>query len=110
MRQHTLGRANRKKVSQAMSGASAPPKLPPLPDLATLARLLRLSNRYCDGPATFALYCHMAGSPEVEWVIGVPCDWPHADHVEGLPGDDKPFDAVAAARRLLAEARLAGFR
>lgn len=28
--------------------------------------------------------------------------WPHAAHFEWVPGDGKPFDAMGAARRLLA--------
>jgi hypothetical protein len=92
-----------------MSGASAPPKLPPLPDLPTLTRWLRLANRYQDGPGPVLLCC--IEDPNYQWIVAFEsfgCDG--AEHTEEIPGDDKPFDAVAAARRLLAEARLAGFK
>ena len=112
MREHSLGRANRRKVSQAMSGASAPPKLPPLPDLPTLTSMLRRLNSVQDGPGSIMLALVHSGYPDAHWVMGTLDDrgYPHVDHFEELPGDGKPFDAVAAARRLLAEARLAGFR
>jgi hypothetical protein len=85
--------------------------LPLLPDLLTLREWLRDLNIHGDGPGTVWLYCYEAGWPDARWCLdSSPHDWPHAEHSEDMPGDGKPFDATAAARRLLAEARLAGFR
>jgi len=85
--------------------------LPPLPSLNELRDCLRELNLHQDGPDTVWLFCHGAGWPDASWCIGGwPHDWPHAEHAEEVPGDGKPFDAVAAARRLLSEARAAGHR
>ncbi len=85
--------------------------LPPLPHWLVVTRWLRELNRKLDGPDTVKLYVHQAGWPDARWwADGSKHDWPGSDHSEELPGDGRPFDAPAAARRLLSEARTAGFR
>lgn len=91
--------------------------IPALPDLRTLATGLReLNANYEDGGAEVWLYCQGAGWPDAHWVadhgnLAPAADrWPGSDHFEWLPGEGKPFDSTAAARRLLSEARLAGFK
>jgi len=121
-----MPRANRAKVNQAMSNAVASrPKLPPLPDVRELTSMLLDYSRALEPGESFEtwLYCEGYSWPDAHWVLG--CDqgrwdlsssniyqdgWPHAAHHEMVPGGGVRFDAVAAARRLLAEARLAGFR
>lgn len=85
--------------------------LPPLPDLRSLTTWLRNVNSHCDGPGRFYLQCNTSLPTGEAWFIGLePGALPHVDHPEELPGDGKRFDAVAAARRMLAEGRSSGFR
>lgn len=93
--------------------------LPPLPTERVLAGWIR-AIRFEDGGGDVGLYCHGAGWPDQRWEVG--CDlgspgnepWPGAPHIEYVPEygtrEYKRFDATAAARRLLSEARAAGFR
>ncbi len=106
-------RSNLATVNAAATEATASRyrNLPRLPTWQELTAALREANRCQDGPDTVWLYCHGAGWPDAAWSVGAHRhDWPAADHAEEVPGDGKPFDAAAAARRLLSEARLAGFR
>jgi hypothetical protein len=92
--------------------------LPPLPTLRVLTRMLRdlhaaWSHPEC-GPEVVALYCDGAGWHDAAWSVGAPDalragqGWPGV-RVDDTPGADN-FDAVGAARRLLASARDAGFK
>ncbi len=112
-------RSNLATVNAAATEATASRyrNLPRLPTWQVLAGWLRELNRNLqDGGCPVSLYCQGAGWPDAEWRAnngneGLVSDrWPGADHWEEVPGDGKPFDAAAAARRLLSEARLAGFR
>jgi hypothetical protein len=87
-------------------------KLPGLPTERDLGKQLRQLNANLeDGGADVWLYCQGANWPDAAWVLGCdPCDWPRANRTEYVPGEGKPFDSAAAARRLLSEARVAGFR
>jgi hypothetical protein len=87
-------------------------KLPALPILQELAGWLRELNRTLqDGGCDVWLYCQGAGYPDAGWrADNGKHDWPGSDHCEVVPGEGKPFDATAAARRLLSEARCAGFK
>ncbi len=79
---------------------------PPLPTLQALTRELRDLNRHCDGPWTVGLCID-----RVRWGEAWGLDAPGTEQEEGpigsedIPGDDRGFDACAAARRLLAAAR-----
>lgn len=89
--------------------------LPALPHWRELTKTLHELNRNLeDGACTVTLYCEGAGWPDARWVVsnqnGGPEPWPGASHSEEVPGDGKPFRAVGAARRLLSEARSAGFK
>lgn len=91
--------------------------LPALPFLQELAGWLRELNRNLqDGGCDVWLYCQGAGYPDAKWradngnLAPARDRWPGPDHCEVVPGEGKPFDATAAARRLLSEARLAGFK
>ena len=88
----------------------SPPRLPPrLPSLRALTRELKsLNQRWTDGPGAVVL--HRDRGP---WVV-LECEsargWGESVGWEIAPGDGLPFDATAAARRLLAAARDAGYR
>lgn len=90
--------------------------LPPLPDLPTVTSWLReLGRNLEDGGADVRLYCEGASWADARWEVGcnwtgMQDDWPGPRHNEHVPEGGKRFDAVAAARRLLSEARQAGFR
>lgn len=90
--------------------------LPPLPTQQELTRTLReLNANLEDGGCDVMLYCEGAGWPDQHWEASTQNDgpgerWPGSMHQESVPGEGKPFDAAAAARRLLSEARLAGFK
>lgn len=118
-----MRRTYRSTVDNATLEAVARYKhLPPLPDVTTLAVWLREVNQgfaHIDGgPGEVWLYCQGAGYPDATWTLGTgkgrhsDDPWPGPDHYELVPGDTRRhrFDAVAAARRLLSEARSAGFR
>lgn len=89
---------------------------PPLPSLQQLTRMLTETGRAfahpdC-GPGSVALYCEGAGWPDAHWTVGCfPEDWPHAKLFEDVPGRGLvgTFNAIGAARRLLAAARDAEF-
>lgn len=112
----------RRSVRQAIDSAALQAvarykHLPPLPDVTTLAIWLREVNEaYAHpiaGPSEVWLVCESAGYPDASWrLLSSRDDWPGPDHCELVPGDTRRhrFDAVAAARRLLSEARSAGFR
>ncbi len=113
-------------VSRATTEAIATryANLPPLPDLPQVTSWLRQLNESAEhplsGPIDVWLYCHSAGWPDATWTVGPgPARyadtgdvWPGPDHSEHVPGDTRrrKFDAVAVARRLLSEARSAGFK
>jgi hypothetical protein len=105
----TLGTINAAAVDAT---AARYRSLPPLPTLQELAGWLRELNRNLeDGGCEVYLYCQGAGWPDAEWKAdNGKLDWPGADHCELVPGEGRRFDPTAAARRLLSEARLAGFR
>lgn len=91
--------------------------LPPLPTIQELTKSLRTVNDALeDGGCELWLYCQGAGWPDARWIVdsqpggGGDNGWPGSPHFEWVPGNGSSFDASAAARRLLAEARLAGFR
>jgi hypothetical protein len=108
-----MRRSNLRTINEAAKTATASryKYLPALPSQLTLVGWLRELNANLDGPDTIRLYCESAGWVEATWSLGDPGkQWPSAPHSEELPGDGKPFDAPAAARRLLSEARQAGFR
>jgi hypothetical protein len=88
-----------------------------LPSLRALTARLRDINDAFKHPAAGAevvyLFCEGAtadGDRGCEWVVGCsPHDWLCVRPGELVPGNDT-FDAVAAARRLLAAAKDAGFK
>lgn len=75
----------------------------PLPSLRALTRSLREIHEAWSHPDCGGEYvCLVDAGSEVGWVIET------ADHPDGIgrecvPGDGASFDAVAAARRLLAD-------
>ena len=81
-------------------------ELKPLPHCRALTGRLRWANAACDGPGTFYL-APVLGCWEL---VTDTIDLPHVPEGEPLPGDGKPFNAIGAARRLLSNARQAGFR
>lgn len=95
---------------------------PPLPSLRALTRELRALHEAWSHPDAggeyAALVCAHAGGtpPSFEWRVyafGMAAAlWLHPETDvfgrEHIPGDGAPFDAVAAARRLLAAARDGG--
>lgn len=91
-------------------------KLPPLPSQWRLRGMLsQLNADLVDGGIPASLYCQDAGEPGQRWRADDQNDgpgnrWPGPEHSEEIPGDGKPFDAMAASRRLLYEARQAGFK
>lgn len=111
-----------RKANAVARQVAAKPALPPLPNWVAVARWLRELNANQDGPDTIWLYCDGAGYPGAQWTVGndrwlrdgqptIARDhWPSSSHSEEVPGDDAPFDAAAAARRLVSEARSAGFK
>lgn len=75
------------------------------PTLRALVAELRSLNEALDGPWTVAL-CFDRERWDAGWGLEDPdydCEGTYG--IESLPGDDMPFDAVAAARRLLAALR-----
>lgn len=83
-----------------------------LPTLRQLtARLRALNEAFAHpegGPGSVCLYLEGSAWDQCEWVCG--CGWEGIDERVGpeeVPGS-APFDAVAAARRLLADARAKG--
>lgn len=98
----------------AVAAALRAKEIPPLPHWRIVSGWFNQLNRSLEiGGGDFYLYCDGAGYPDAHWTLGCdPCDWPHADHSEHVPGDVKPgrFNPAGATRRLLAEARLAGFK
>lgn len=76
------------------------------PTLRELIRMLRSLNAVIDGPYTVALTYDSErwdGTPYAGWGLEEPGYYCEAQYGrEELPGDDQAFDAVAAARRLLA--------
>lgn len=81
-------------------------KAPPLPGLQALVRDLRGLNEHCDGPWTVGLCVDVV---RWGWAWGLEQPDYAAERgpfgAEDIPGDDRDFDAVAAARRLLAACR-----
>lgn len=86
-------------------------RLPTLRQLTVRLRAVNEALKHPEGgPGTAYLYHEGAGHPDAEWVVGFdPCDWPRVPEGAEVPANDT-FDAVAAARRLLAAAKDAGYR
>lgn len=82
-----------------------------LPNEVDLTRWLREINKHYDGPGPVYLVCDHHQTTGQQWRLMLdPGSLPHPDYSEEIPGDGRPFRAVGVARRLLSEARLAGFR
>lgn len=76
------------------------------PGIRALTAELRYLNEHFDGPAPVALTLDAEAFPMRGWALLEPGTWGHQQYgCETVPGDDRPFDAVAAARRLLAALR-----
>lgn len=88
---------------------------PPLPSLRTLTADLRHVKEAFDHPDCggeyVSLYLEDSDVPPFEpkswrvYPVGFNCCYTQCVGREYVPGDGEPFDAVAAARRLLAAAR-----
>lgn len=86
----------------------------PLPTLRSITRRLRELHEAWSHPIAGGAYVelrlHYDNWNFYQWqvnIVGQPrcCDWGPPCGREWIPGDGAPFDAVAAARRLLAAAR-----
>lgn len=76
----------------------------PLPSQRALARALRETHEAYANPLAGGEFVSLVNAGEVGWILEGP-EHPDAVAREWVPGDGAPFDAVAAARRLLAAAR-----
>lgn len=78
-----------------------------LPSLRALTRSLReLHTAWAHPDAGGEYVCLVDAGTEVGWIIET-ADHPDGVGREHVPGDGARFDAMAAARRLLADARAA---
>lgn len=73
-----------------------------VPKLGALCRMIRQVNSASDGPWTFGLA--PPSDMVSDWTLAEPGDGTVYGREE-LPGDDRAFDVVGAARRLLAALR-----
>jgi len=86
-------------------------KLAPLPSLRALTRELRALHAAWAHPDAGGEYVTMVWRHGLEiWEMRCDDGWKYTAGREYIPGDGLPFDAVAAARRLLAAARDAEFK
>lgn len=92
---------NKKLTFNDLRGALGLPRRTKRPTLRALTKQLRELHEAWSRPHAGGEYVGLVDAgPDVGWVLESP---PHPDLIgrELIPGDGAPFDAVAAARRLL---------
>lgn len=91
-----------------------PADAPRLPPLRQVVSELRELNADFDGPGNVALWLITAMHDGPYWAVGGWESEPYPYGVqfgrEEIPGDERAFDTLAVARRLLASARDGGAR